>query len=151
MNRFHLFLLLMLSASQVVASPPIERFELTPESEKELGFNVKIENLPEGITASLSGPQSIGHACLPRRSGSYLFDKGGKEISVYIANLSYSVGEGPFAFGHYWDKQNKMSIFIDYICPPERVNESRRYIISSVADYYARSQSSSSDMQNSRR
>ena len=149
MNRSPLFLLLVICASQVAASPPIERLELTAESEKELGFKVTIENLPEGITASLSGPQSIGDACLPRRSGSYLFDKDGKEMAVYIANLSYSVGEEPFAFGHYWGKQNKMSVFIDYICPPERVNESKRYIVSSVADYYAKSQSGSPDMQTS--
>ncbi|BBM02956.1 hypothetical protein [Microbulbifer sp. GL-2] len=132
MIRRFLLILNMLLVVPAYGSGGPEEVELSPDSALKLGFKVKIAPEGSATMVEIIGPPAINNGCLPARSGSFILDKSGKEISVYITELPRRA-ESPKTVGYLVSKNStSMGVFIDYFCPGERIYESKRYTITSI-------------------
>ncbi|MEJ8569284.1 hypothetical protein [Elongatibacter sediminis] len=133
MRRSTIVIALFLSGL-VYASGPITVERLNPDNAKSLGFSVTFEISSEATQVSIVGPRVVNENCYPRRSGNYLPDGNGNELTFYMAQISNGP-ESPIGSGYYPGNENTMAVFIDYICPPDKILESRRYSVESVAEF----------------
>jgi hypothetical protein len=141
--KIALTILLSIFSGIVLASAGITEKVLTAENVRDLGFSVSIEVSPEATAVKLVGPKIINKECRPTRSGVALLDNEGGEIMVSQTRLEHR-HMVPVSDSYYYSpKTTVMSVWLDYICTPENVRNSRRYIVPSVREYLITSQSMS--------
>ncbi|WP_250460904.1 hypothetical protein [Microbulbifer litoralis] len=132
MIRRILLIIYMAFAASAFGSGGPEEVELSPDLASRLGFKIEISPEHNGTVVEVVGPPELNNGCLPARSGSFLLDKAGNEISAYITELSRR-SESPKTVGYLSSRSsNIMGIFIDYFCSKERIYDSKRYTITSI-------------------
>ncbi|NQY64857.1 MAG: hypothetical protein HRT38_14230 [Alteromonadaceae bacterium] len=109
----------------IEASPGIESVKLNEAFANELGFIIELSRDKEATTLNLTGPKEI-NGCSPLKGGNAILDENNIDIAVYISEIGKGVI--PKSFGYIRNgSANNLVIFIDYICPSSRQNQSRRY------------------------
>ncbi|WP_128732151.1 hypothetical protein [Pseudoalteromonas sp. PS5] len=128
---FLLSTLIISSLARASAGPELE--EITPENAEKLGFSVSI-TIENGTTMLfLVGPKTSVSGCKPHTSGSALIAADETELFVHQSGI-----EGvdlPVSQGYFTDQNTSMSVWIDYICVPDKSQNNRRYVIHSVSQY----------------
>ncbi len=124
---------ILLSAAAVRAEGGVEAVWLAPSDLNELGFSVEIVRERAGIDLTLRGPRTGPNSCSARRSGIVLLDVDGQEVaggSTYWAVDSEEPRVHAF-LGDGW-RFPKMAVYLDYLCPADRLADGRRYGIRDV-------------------
>lgn len=116
----------------VIGNGIIEEIELSPNLAEKLGFKIIIGTEGTSTMVEVVGPSNLNKGCLPARSGSFVLDEAGKEVAVYITELT-GKAEPPKTVGYIINGNPlTLGLFIDYFCPKNRALESRRYTVTSV-------------------
>ena len=139
MNVFSWIFIFSVTSFLTSANEAMERHELTFDNAKALGFYISINITSHSTLIEVAGPKKSITGCSPSQSGVALHDRQGNSLLIYQTRLN-SRDEEPIAFGTFDNASNNMSIWLDYLCSPEEVNKSRRYVISSVSEYIISSQ-----------
>lgn len=114
------------------ASGPIKTVNLTPTTAKSLGFEVVVESDKGSTMVTLKGPSQNANSCPATKSGSYVLDAKGNEVS---GNINFISNPHPFVFGYYTKSEYSMGVFIDYICTDLPHLKSERYTIDSISSW----------------
>ncbi|TMP28283.1 hypothetical protein CWB99_12110 [Pseudoalteromonas rubra] len=107
------------------ASAPIESVKLEQTLASELGFIIELSRDKEATNLSVEGPKEL-NGCAPLKVGTAILNKENLDIALSISEVTK--GATPKSFGYIRNvTDNKLLIFIDYICPVGRRHQSRRY------------------------
>lgn len=112
--------------------------ELTPENSQSLSFDISVKSEGDAIRVKLEGPIFVNKDCYPQRSGTALLDGSGNELAVFIADFEAS-SSPPSAIGFYVNHDHSMAVFVDYLCPNEKLDQGQRFMIGSIADFLEQS------------
>lgn len=107
---------------------------ITPENANTLDVDISSRRDGNVTLVTMIGPMESKEGCPPRRTGTFLLDSDGNELSVFIAELNSSSSK-PEVIGYYTTESQSMGVFIDYLCGGEGAYNSRRYSVESVADF----------------
>jgi|TARA_R110002060_G_scaffold31321_1_gene41914 hypothetical protein len=125
MNRIIVIISGLLVSHFAYASAPIESIKLNSNLAKDLGFIIEVTRDKEATNLSVVGPKILNN-CVPMKIGSAILNQQDLDVAVSISEISK--GETPKSFGYIRNiSTDKLVIFIDYICPVGRLQESRRY------------------------
>jgi hypothetical protein len=125
MNRIIAIISGLLASHVAYASSPIESVKLNSNLAMELGFIIEVTRDKEAANLSVVGPKIINN-CVPKKIGSAIINQQNLDVSVTISEAAKD--EKPKSFGYIRNvSTDKLVIFIDYICPVGRLQESRRY------------------------
>lgn len=125
MNRIIAIISGLLASQISYASAPIESIKLNSNLANELGFIIEVTRDKEATNLSVEGPKILNN-CVPKKIGSATLNQQNIDVSVTISETAK--GEAPKSFGYIRNiSTDKLVIFIDYICPVGRLQESRRY------------------------
>ncbi|WP_299010144.1 hypothetical protein [uncultured Shewanella sp.] len=107
------------------ASAPIESVQLDQTLASKLGFIIEFSRDKEATNLSVAGPKEL-NGCAPLKVGTAILNKDNLDIALSISEVNK--GANPKSFGYIRNvTDNKLLLFIDYICPVGRQHQSRRY------------------------
>ena len=130
-------LILYLSSWPADAEGIPETTWLDPENAVELGFSVLDLNGPDSVFAKFVGPANGPNDCPARRSGVAVFDSDDDVVMSSVTEIR-SDDESPTALANLADESLRLMLWIDYLCPAERLSHGRRYAIRDLSRFLAK-------------